>query len=94
MKDDFIREFIKRDLFNSKDLSQIQWRIKGQKLTKEKVLEYMKSAEGKAALNEQKIRSLINNYAESVNYSKNIGNTDDLIDFFNANDNWFNLIFK
>ena len=95
-KDDFIREFIKRDLFNDKitDLSQIEWRIKGQKLTKEKVVEYMKSAEGREALNNQKTRDLINNYAESVSYSKYIRNTDDIIDFFNSNNEWFILIFK
>jgi len=49
-KDDFVREFIKRDLFNATDLNKIEWRIKGQKLTKTKVVEYLNSTEGMKAL--------------------------------------------
>lgn len=43
-------QFIERDLFNATDLSQIQWRIKGNKLSKEKVVEYLSSKEGREAI--------------------------------------------
>ncbi|QEC44682.1 hypothetical protein [Pseudobacter ginsenosidimutans] len=51
-KEDFIREFLKRDLYNPdlRGLSLLEWRIKGNKLAKAKVQEYLKSAEGREAL--------------------------------------------
>ncbi|MFV0587985.1 hypothetical protein [Bacteroides reticulotermitis] len=95
-KDDFIREFIKRDLFNSSitNLSQLEWRIKGQKLTKEKVLEYMNSVEGRKALNNEKIIKLFDDYAEQIGSSQNIKNVEDIINFINKDNSWYLLIFK
>jgi len=88
-KDEFIREFIKRDLFNATDLSKLQWRIKGQKLTKDKALEYLTSNEGKEALNKfskQQKELLFKNYDELE------GITDKNVqDFLNSN---FEKIFK
>ena len=46
----FLDEFVKRDLNNVTSLNNLQWRIKGQKLTKEKVVEYLSSTEGKIAV--------------------------------------------
>lgn len=92
-KEDFIREFIKRDLFNANDLSKLQWRIKGQKLTKNKLIEYLSSTEGKEALK------------QSINFTKaktlfpkdalitNANYIDRVIANFNKDD-VFNLIFK
>lgn len=37
-------------MFSVPSLSQLQWRIKGQKLTKEKVIQYLQSTEGRDAL--------------------------------------------
>ena len=68
--------------------------IKGQKLTKEKVLEYMNSIEGKSALNQEKIIALFDNYAYSINYTKNIKTVDDVLTFAKENNSWFSLIFK
>ncbi|GHV58765.1 hypothetical protein FACS1894182_11780 [Bacteroidia bacterium] len=94
-KDLFISEFVNRDLVNVDSLEYLQWRLKGTcKMTRQEVVEMLSSAEGRKALNNEKIRNLINKYAESVNYPKYIRNTDDIIDFFNSNNVWFNLIFK
>ena len=88
-KDDFIREFVKRDLFNISDLSKLQWRIKGSKLTKEKVLEYLSSPEAKNILNsfsEERKMSLFKNY------NKLKGITDkDINEFIKI---YYNQIFK
>lgn len=88
-KDDFIREFVKRDLFNISDLSKLQWRIKGGKLTKEKVLEYLSSPEAKNILNsfsEDRKMSLFKNY------NKLKGITDkDINEFIKI---YYNQIFK
>lgn len=92
-KDDFIREFIKRDLFNTNDLSKLQWKIKGQKLTKSKLVEYLSSTEGKEALKQSinfiKAKTLFPKDAliTNVNY------IDRVIANFNKDD-VFNLIFK
>ena len=88
-KDDFIREFVKRDLFNISDLSKLQWRIKGGKLTKEKVLEYLSSPEAKNILNsfpEERKMSLFKNY----NKLKGITNKD-IDEFIKI---YYNQIFK
>lgn len=88
-KDDFIREFVKRDLFNISDLSKLQWRIKGSKLTKEKVLEYLSSPEAKNILNsfpEERKMSLFKNY----NKLKGITNKD-IDEFIKI---YYNQIFK
>jgi len=88
-KEDFIREFVKRDLFNISDLSKLQWRIKGSKLTKEKVLEYLSSPEAKNILNsfsEERKMSLFKNY------NKLKGITDkDINEFIKI---YYNQIFK
>ena len=88
-KEDFIREFVKRDLFNISDLSKLQWRIKGSKLTKEKVLEYLSSPEAKNILNsfsEERKMSLFKNY----NKLKGITNKD-INEFIKI---YYNQIFK
>lgn len=46
----FLDEFVKRDLNNIESFNNLQWRIKGQKLTKEKVVEYLSSNEGREML--------------------------------------------
>lgn len=46
----FIAEFIERDLFSVPTLSQLQWRIKGKKLTKADVLDLLSSADGRLSL--------------------------------------------
>ncbi len=90
----FIDEFVNRDLAGITDLKQLQWRIKGQKLTKEEVVEFLSSQEGREALKNNKIINLIDDYAEMAGYSNSITNVDDAITFLNKNNTWFNLIFK
>ncbi|WP_212906261.1 hypothetical protein [Capnocytophaga stomatis] len=92
-KDDFIREFVKRDLFNATDLTKIQWRIKGNKLTKEKVLEYLSSKEAREALEVigvEKVKSFFPKLSRQIN-------EDNYVDFLINNlttDEIFNEIFK
>ena len=93
-KEDFIREFVKRDLFNISDLSKLQWRIKGSKLTKEKVLEYLSSPEANEMLENKKILNLFDNYEKLKNSRIKIMDREDLLEYLNSNDDWFNLIFK
>ncbi len=95
-KTEFIKQFINRDLFNPDliDLSQLQWRIKDKKITKTKVLEYLKSKEGKEALNSNKIIKLFYNYAEKINYDKQVTNINEILSFIETNNDWYNLIFK
>ncbi len=87
-------QFIERDLFNATDISQIQWRIKGNKLSKEKVLEYLSSKEGREMLDNKKIIRLFDDYAEKIKHSKEITNTNDILELLKSNENWYNLIFK
>ena len=88
-KEDFIREFVKRDLFNISDLSKLQWRIKGSKLTKEKVLEYLSSPEAKIILNSFSEEKKMNLFK---NYNKLKGITDkDINEFIKI---YYNQIFK
>ncbi len=63
-------------------------------MTKTKVLEYLKSKEGKEALSNNKIIKLFDNYAEKVNYDKQITNTNEILSFIETNNDWYNLIFK
>ena len=49
-KADFISQFIQRDLFSVSALDNLQWRIKGIKLTKETAKAYLESVSGRAAL--------------------------------------------
>lgn len=87
-------EFVKRDLNNIESLNNLQWRIKGQKLTKEKVLEYLSSNEGREMLKNEKFINLFDNYAESIAYPKKINSTNRLFDFIKNDNNWYDLIFK
>ena len=87
-------EFVKRDLNNIESLNNLQWRIKGQKLTKEKVLEYLSSNEGREMLDKQKTIKLIDNYANDVNYRNEITNVKEVLEFMESNNDWYNLIFK
>lgn len=92
-RDDFIREFIKRDLFNAVDLSKLQWRIKGQKLTKTKLIEYLSSIEGKDAikvLGSDKVKQLFPSLAAQINKNNFV---DILIENFKK-DELYNAIFK
>lgn len=95
-KEDFVREFIKRDLYNPdiNSLSQLEWRIKGMKLSKTKALEYLKSVEASSALNNPKIRKLFENFGKQKNPSLSIDDTEDLLIFLDNNNDWYNLIFK
>ena len=90
----FLDEFVKRDLNNIESLNNLQWRIKGQKLTKEKVLEYLSSNEGREMLDKQKTIKLIDNYANDVNYRNEITNVKEVLEFMESNNDWYNLIFK
>ena len=47
----FIKQFINRDLLNIDEFSQLEWRLIGRNLTKQEVLDWMISTEGKSALN-------------------------------------------
>jgi hypothetical protein len=91
---DFVREFIKRDLFNATDLSKIEWRIKGQKLSKEKFEDYMNSPEGKDALGkisaEKANRLLKRTDLDDISPSEIV---DAFLEYFNSSSN-FDLIFK
>jgi hypothetical protein len=93
-KDLFLDEFVNRDLNNITNLKNLQWRIKGLKLTKEKVMEYLSSPEGREMLKNSKIIQMFDNYAENVNYSENINNVNDLIGFLQTDSSWYSLIFK
>lgn len=90
-KDLFIDEFVLRDLNNITDLKQLQWRIKGKKLSKEKVVEYLEGVGNK--FNPDMIK-LFDNFAEKINYTDEINNFSDLVKFLKNNDNWYNSIFK
>lgn len=79
---------------NITNLKNLQWRIKGQKLTKEKVVEYLSSSEGREMLKKSKNIQMFDNYAENVNYSNNITNVNDLIKFLQTDSSWYSLIFK
>ena len=87
-------EFVKRDLNNIESLNNLQWRIKGQKLTKEKVIEYLSSNEAKNLLNKKEIRKLFEDFELKKDKQVIITDTDDLLYYLSQNDDWFNLIFK
>jgi hypothetical protein len=93
-KDLFLDEFVNRDLNNITNLKNLQWRIKGQKLTKEKVMEYLSSAEGKKIVDNSKIRNLFENFGKIKGDKLKIIDTDDLIEFLHSNNDWFDTIFK
>jgi hypothetical protein len=71
---------------------EIQWRMEGTNLTKEKLVGWLK--ENKSLMDTDKIKSLFETYRQSVNYNKVITNSDRLIEFLNGNNDWYNLIFK
>ena len=95
-KADFLNQFVKRDLFNKNltSLSQLEWRIKGNKLSKEKVLEYLSSKEGREMLKDEKIRKLFEDFGRLNNSKIRIRNVEDLLDFLELNNEWYNIIFK
>jgi hypothetical protein len=70
-------------------LSQLQWRMKGNKLTKDKVLEYLKSTEGKSALNNLPL-SKKTQYFPNHDAVNGIDNSD-IDSFVNSN---YVIIFK
>lgn len=77
---------------NITNLKNLQWRIKGQKLTKEKVMEYLGSSEGREVLKKlgyEKVRSLLakDDFITELNY------VDRFINNL-RNDIVFNLIFQ
>ncbi len=56
-------QFIERDLFNAKSLDEIQWRMEGTGMTKEKLVEYLSTNESKEALKKisaEKANKLLN----------------------------------
>lgn len=85
----FIKEFISRDLFNANSLSQILWKMRGNKLTKAEVNNFLSSTNGIAELtkllNSGKLGALFPN--------KRITSVNDFITQMNL-DNVFNSIFK
>lgn len=90
-----ITQLINRDLFDvaNTQLSQIEWRIKGQKLTKENVIGYMSSPEGRAAIENlgiDKIQEFFPAQAAQINEGNFV---QQMIDKFNQ-DNIYNAIFK
>ncbi|MFK7000162.1 hypothetical protein V3470_00010 [Flavobacterium oreochromis] len=86
------KQFIERDLFNANSLAEIQWRMKNTNLTKEKLVEWL--IEHKSSLNNPKARKLFEDFGKQKQANLSIDDTDDLIDFFKKNDEWYNLIFK
>jgi hypothetical protein len=89
----FVTQFVNRDLANLEGgLENLQWRIKGNKLTIATVRSYLASAAGQTALNNANIIRLFNDYAGPQGFV--IANINDLNTFINGQDNWFTLIFK
>ncbi|MFN8436970.1 MAG: hypothetical protein U0V72_04945 [Cytophagales bacterium] len=75
-------------------LSQLEWRIKGMKLSKDKMLEYLSSTEGKEALKKisaEKANKMLGRIDLDNDFPDDIANA--FIDFFKKDTN-FNLIFK
>lgn len=90
----FLDEFVKRDLNNIESLNNLQWRIKGQKLTKEKVLEYLSSNEGREMLKNipaEKANKILKRIDLDNDFPLEIA--DAFINHFKVDSN-FNLIFK
>ena len=90
----FLDEFIRRDLHNVTDLSQMKWHIKGTSSTlpKSKVIEYLQSVEGRntlGALGYQKAQQFFPNdqFLNQGNY------VDRIISNLNK-DSFFQEIFK
>ena len=94
-KEEFIREFLKRDLYNPNigRYSQVEWRIKGQKLTKTKVQEYMKSAEGMEEIRKlgvNKVKNFFQRDAAQINRENFVSYFINKFD----QDDVFNSVFK
>lgn len=90
-KTSFISQFIQRDLYNATDLTKLQWRIKGVKLTMATAVEYLTSVEGEAALealNLAQVQKMLNNEFISEG-----GKAQAIIDYLSVQEN-FNAIFK
>lgn len=93
----FLSQFVKRDLTFFDGASSFQWRIKGSKLTKDKVFEYLSSPEGKDALNslkivnESKFLKLFGNSAIDFKKGNNVFDIEIIQTFLNTN---YSLIFK
>lgn len=86
-------QFIERDLFNATSLSQLEWRIKGNKLSKEKVVEYLSSKEGREAIKKlgaDKVKTLFPKQSRQINEDNFI---DILINNLNK-DEIYNSIFR
>lgn len=80
---------------NITNLKNLQWRIKGQKLTKEKVMEYLGSPEGRAMLKRipaSKANQLLKrtDLKDITDFQKD-KITDELIKYFNSEDNFINI---
>jgi hypothetical protein len=90
-KDLFVDEFIRRDLNSITNLSQLQWRIKGNKLTKDKIVEYITGSQSEITAG---MRQLFENYRVVKKYPKAITTNARLIEFLNSNNDWFSEIFK
>jgi hypothetical protein len=96
-EEEFIREFVERDLKNSRvvDLSQVQWRKDVADATlKSRIVNYLRSPAGREALKTKKIRDLFQQLGRKSNPTLSIDDTDDLLDFLSQTDEWFELIFK
>jgi hypothetical protein len=102
-KEEFLREFVKRDLFNTnvRKPNQLSWRrdVVEDGLRK-RIVDWLDSDETRELLNgasrdvRNKIIQMFDDLGAEVGYEKSIRNTDDLITFFKDNKDWFNLIFK
>ena len=96
-QEEFVREFIKRDLRNEQvsELSQLEWRrdVPDANL-KDRILGYLKSDEGREALNSKKIIDMFETFRGTTKYTTRINNVDKLLKFMEDNDDWFKLIFK
>ncbi len=90
-RDLFVDEFIRRDLNSITDLRQLQWRVKGNKLTKDKVVEYITGAQSEITAG---MRQIFENYRVTKAYPKAITTNARLIEFLNNNNDWFSEIFK
>lgn len=94
---EFIREFVNRDLRlqDLTDLSQLHWkRDVGMDGIKKRIMGWLKTDEGKKALNDNKIIDMFSDFAQKVGYDKRVNNVDKLLTFMEDNDDWFDMIFN
>ena len=82
----FLGQFVERDLYAAQDLFSIRWSVKGNKLTPEKVLEYLNLPDARIRLgqlhSQGRLRALV------IDTSVPIDNVDDFINYLMKSDNF------